>query len=191
MRRRWRCSAARKGAELALVAASRDRDVRAVVALAPSSVVYQSITGGRAESSSWTAGGKPLPYAPYVSSEAFSKSHRLVDLYEPTLAAAPAAASIEIEKINGPVLLIAGQDDALWPSAKMAEQLVARARSAGFKPRIVNLTISNAGHHVANVPNRPTGDSVRLGGTAAGLAAAQFQSWHAILEFLAESLRGR
>jgi dienelactone hydrolase len=180
-----------KGAELALVAASRDRDVRAVVALAPSSVVYQSITGGRELSSSWSAGGKQLPYAPYVSSEAFSKSHRLIDLYEPTLAAAPAAAAIEVENINGPVLLIAGQDDALWPSAKMAEQLVARAKSAGFKPRIVSLTIAAAGHHVANVPNRPTGDSVRLGGTAAGLAAAQFQSWRAILEFLAESLRGR
>jgi len=180
-----------KGAELALLAASRNRSIHAVVALAPSSVVYQSITGGRDSSSSWTLRGMELPFAPYVGSEAFTKSHRLIDLYEPTLAAAPAASAIAVEHINGPVLLIAGKDDALWPSAKMAEQLVARAKRAGFKPRIVNQTIDDAGHHVANVPNRPTGDSVRLGGTAAGLAAAQFRSWQAIVEFLGQSLRGQ
>ena len=180
-----------KGAELALLAASRNRSIHAVVALAPSSVVYQGITGGRDSSSSWTIGGTELPFAPYVGSEAFTKSHRLIDLYEPTLATAPAASAIPVERVNGPILLIAGKDDALWPSAKMAERLVERAKHAGFKPRIVNLTIDDAGHHVANVPNRPTADSVRLGGTAAGLAAAQFQSWRAILDFLAESLRGK
>jgi dienelactone hydrolase len=129
-----------KGAELALLAASRNPAIRAVVAIAPSSVIYQSITGGKQESSSWTAGGKELPYAHYVMSEAFTKSKRLIDLYVPTLAAAPDKAAIR--------------------------------------------SFDAAGHHVARPPNRPTADSVRLGGTAEGLAAAQRESWRAIIEFL-------
>jgi hypothetical protein len=181
-----------KGAELALLAASRNASIRAVVALAPSSVVYQSITNGRIRSSSWTAGGQELAYAGYVESDAFTKSHRLVDLYAPTLAAAPPEAAIPIERIHGPILLIAGKDDQLWPSAAMAQQIVDRAKRTRFAPRVVDLTIANAGHHVANLPNRPTGDSVRLGGTAAGLASAQLQSWRAIVGFLDEVLpRGR
>jgi dienelactone hydrolase len=180
-----------KGAELALLAASRNPSIRAVVAIAPSSVVYQGITGGRDSSSSWTAGGKQLPFAGYVGSDAFTKSHRLVDLYEPTLAAAPAEAVIPVEKIRGPILLVAGKNDALWPSAVMSDRIVQRAKQMRFTPRIVQLTLDDAGHHVANVPNRPTGDSVRLGGSAAGLAAAQFQSWRAIVSFLDQSLRAK
>jgi dienelactone hydrolase len=178
-----------KGAELALLAASRNPAIRAVVAMAPSSVVYQSITGGKQTSSSWTAGGKELPYAPYVSSEAFTKSKRLIDLYVPTLAAAPDAAAIPVETINGPILLLAGKDDALWPSAAMAQQIEARAKRLHFRYPIVNKTIEAAGHAVARLPNRPTADTTRLGGTAEGNAAAQRASWRAIVEFLERSLR--
>ena len=179
-----------KGAELALVAASRNPAIRAVVAYAPSSVVFQSITNGKGGvTSSWTAGGKELPFAPYAASEAFSSSHRLVDLYEPTLAAAPAAAAIPIEKIDGPILLLAGKEDALWPSATMAEHIVARAKEQGFRHPVINQTVEGAGHHVARIPNRPTIDSVRLGGTAQGLAQAQRNSWRAIVDFLDRSLR--
>lgn len=178
-----------KGAELALLAAARNPAIRAVVAIAPSSVVYQSITGGKRESSSWTVGGKELPYAPYAASDAFTKSRRLIDLYVPTLAAAPEAAAIPIEQINGPILLLAGKDDALWPSAAMAEQIEARAKRLHFRHAIVNRSVEGAGHAVARLPNRPTADSVRLGGTAEGLAAAQRASWRAIVEFLDRNLR--
>src|SRR5262249_12675574 len=54
-----------KGAELALVAASRFSTVGAVVAIAPSSVVFGGIgkTESGATGSSWSFGGKPLPFA--------------------------------------------------------------------------------------------------------------------------------
>jgi acetyl esterase/lipase len=55
-----------KGAELALLLASRTLAVRAVVAWAPASHVFQSVN--RAANwpltSSWTSGGKPLPFVP-------------------------------------------------------------------------------------------------------------------------------
>ncbi|HUK34685.1 MAG TPA: acyl-CoA thioesterase/bile acid-CoA:amino acid N-acyltransferase family protein [Vicinamibacterales bacterium] len=179
-----------KGAELALVAASRNPAVRAVVAYAPSSVVFQSITYGKGgKTSSWTAGGKELPFAPYVDTGAYAASKRLIDLYEPTLTAAPADAAIPVETINGPILLIAGKEDALWPSATMAAQIVARAKEHHFRFPITNLTIDDAGHHVLQIPNRPTGDSLRLGGSAKGLFDAQSRSWRAMIDFLDHSLR--
>ena len=177
-----------KGAELALLAAANNRAIRAVIAFAPSSVVFQSITAGPSNRSSWTLRGHEMPFAPYVSSDTFTKSHRLVDLYDPTLAAATAATAIPVEKINGPILLLAGKDDALWPSAAMAAQIVDRATRMHFTYPITNLMLDAAGHHVATLPNRPTADSIRLGGTASGLAEAQLRSWKAIFDFLGSAL---
>lgn len=177
-----------KGAELALLAASRNPSIRAVVAIAPASVVFQSVTFGRGHlSSSWTIGGKEVPYAPYVL-DAYGKSRRGIDLYTPTLAGAPAEAVIPVEKIVGPILLLAGKEDALWPSATMAEQIVARAKQKGFRYPVINMTMEAAGHNVAGTPNRPTADFVRLGGTPQGLAEAHAKSAQAIIDFLDRSI---
>lgn len=179
---------ASKGAELALLAASRNPAVGAVIALAPSSVSFQSIAALRSKTSSWSVGGKDVPFAPYVVNEKYLQSRRLLDLYEPTLAAAPAEAEIPVEKIRGPILLLAGKDDALWPSAAMSERLAERARRHDFRYPVKFFAFENAGHHAANLPLRPVADSVRLGGTAQGLAAAQVAAWRHVAEFLRASL---
>jgi len=177
-----------KGAELALLAAARNPAVGAVIAVAPSSVSFQSIAEARSKTSSWTAGGKDVPFAPYVMNDKFLQSHRLVDLYEPSLAAAPAEAEIAVERIRGPILLLAGKDDALWPSAAMAERLAERARRHDFGYPVKSFSFENAGHHAGHLPLRPTAESVRLGGTAQGLAAAQVAAWRQIAEFLRANL---
>ncbi len=178
-----------KGAELALLTASRNPAIGAVIAIAPSSVSFQSIAEVRANTSSWTAGGKDVPFAPYVPNEKYLQSRTLVDLYAASLTAAPAEAEIPVEKIRGPILLIAGKDDALWPSATMAERIAERARRHDFSYPVKNLSFDNAGHHAGHLPLRPTADSVRLGGTAQGLAAAQVAAWRQIVEFLRTNLR--
>jgi hypothetical protein len=62
-----------KGGELALLVASRNPAIAAVVAAVPSNVVWAGIdrTGG-AVGSSWTAGGQPLPHVPYDFSKGFT-----------------------------------------------------------------------------------------------------------------------
>jgi len=177
-----------KGAELALLAASHDASLSAVVAIAPSSVAFQSLRQDHAQTSSWTWQDKEVPFAPFVIGREFRQSHRLVDLHRPSLAAAPAAAALHIERIGGPVLLLSGRQDALWPSAVMADQLEARNRAQHGHASIENLQYDDAGHHVAHIPQRPTGDSVRLGGSAAGLAHAQLQSWKSLIAFLERAL---
>ena len=41
--------------------------------------------------------------------------------------------AIPAEKIRGPVLLISGSDDHIWPSQRFADRIVARLQGAGFR----------------------------------------------------------
>ncbi len=173
-----------KGAELGLLAASRNPRINAVVAIAPGSNVFQNLNRTQAPGSSWTAGGIDLPFAPFVKSEVFDKSHRLADLYNASLDAAPPDSRIPVEKISGPILLLSGKDDALWPSSRMANEIAARLTANHFRYKVKNLIFEDVGHHAATLPMRPTGDSVRLGGTAQGLAKAHVQAASEIILFL-------
>jgi dienelactone hydrolase len=173
-----------KGAELALLAASLNKRVSAVIAISPSSVVYEGIGSSKGQVSSWTYKGAELPFAPYVRSEKYAQSRRLIDLYDPTFDGAPESSRIAAEKISGPILLISGKADTLWPSARMADEIAGRLKSKGFKYEVNNLQFDDVGHHASGIPLRPTGDSVRLGGTARSIGHAQVEAWRAIDSFL-------
>ena len=173
-----------KGAELALLSASLNKSIAGVVAYAPSSVIYEGIGNSPGHVSSWTYKGVELPFAPYVHNDTYSKSRRLIDLYEPTFAAAPPESRIAVENIAGPIMLISGKDDALWPSSRMADEMAGRLKSKGFKFEVTNLQFDDVGHHCAGIPLRPTADSVRLGGSARSIAHANVEAWHRIVSFL-------
>ncbi len=177
-----------KSAELALLIATQNHSIAGVVAIAPASIVSQSISDQRTVNSSWTRNGVDVPFAPFVVTEAFSNDRRLLNLYAPTLAAAPPESAIPVEKIRCPVLLLAGKVDQLWPSEEMAGQLVERAKQSGNESRVQAVIFDDAGHHVGMLPHRPTGDSVRLGGSAKGLDRAQIAAWKNMLRFLGETL---
>lgn len=117
---------ASKGAEAALLVASRRADVRAVIAHAPSDVVWQGISVDpmAAPRSSWREGGEGLPFVPYVFTEAMFMGMQpgeplaLEPMYRFSLKAYEGeAAHIPVERIGGAILLVSGGDDQLWPSA--------------------------------------------------------------------------
>lgn len=180
-----------KGAELALLAASRNSRIRAVVAIAPGSVVFQNLGSSRRSTSSWTSGGTDVPFAPFVKSEVFDKTRRLADLYNASLDAAPPQAKIPVERIAGPILLLSGKDDALWPSTKMANEIVNRLTQHHFRYPVKNQSFDDVGHHVATIPMRPTADSVRLGGKPQALAKTHLRAWREVIGFLDTSTRNR
>lgn len=180
-----------KGAELALLSASRNPRIRAVIAIAPSSVAFQNLGSSPRSTSSWTSGGTDVPFAPFVRSEVYDKTRRTADLYSASLDAAPPAAQIPVENIAGPILLLSGKDDALWPSAKMANEIALRLSQHHFRFVVTNLNFNDVGHHVASLPMRPTADSVRLGGQAQALAKAHVQAWREIVRFLDTNTRRR
>jgi dienelactone hydrolase len=180
-----------KGGELALLVASRHPEIKAVVAGVPSHVVWQGINfSDFSPKSSWDENGKPLPYVPYDTSTGFTS---VLDLYQRSLRHADEHpdAVIPVERINGPILLISGQADAIWPSTEMANRVMARLDANGFKPLHVHLSYPDAGHVAAVPPNDdPRMKALEaLGGTPEGNAKARADSWKELLAFLDRALK--
>jgi uncharacterized protein len=187
-----------RGAEAALLVASREPDIRAVVAAAPSSYVWQGWNFGRPAGPAWTASGRPVPFAGPLIGPGFGPRMRAPGQENSYLARGSQhpEALIPVERINGSVLLISGTDDHVWPSREMAEQIMARLRRAGFKHTYRHLSYNGAGHIVfIGDPSAYTPEAAqrffvnsRLGGTASGSSAAWTDDWPKTLQFLAESL---
>lgn len=179
-----------KGAELALLTASRDARIKAVVAGVPSHVVWQGIdmTGGMT-GASWSAGGVPLAYTPYDLSNGFTS---IFNLYQGSLDAAPADSEIPVEAIAGPVLLVSGEADSLWPSSEMARRVEARLRTRGFAHPVTHLAYPDAGHAAFGPPVAADAPglqgALQLGGTIEGLVAARADGWPKVLAFLRGAL---
>jgi dienelactone hydrolase len=111
-----------KGAELAVLAATAYPDLFGpVVAIAPSCVAWFGVdlTGSVADASarsSWTLGGRPVPFVPPVPGIGFERTERglrSVGIYAAALqqADAVAAAAIPVERATGPLLLLSGGED--------------------------------------------------------------------------------
>jgi dienelactone hydrolase len=113
-------------------------------------------------------------------------------------AAAVEACGIPVERIGGPVLLISGEDDALWPSALMGEMALERLRRAAHPYPDAHLRYPGAGHLIG-YPYLPTTVSVRrhpalgralaYGGTPVGAAGATADAWPRVLAFLRDTLQ--
>lgn len=192
-----------KGAELALIAATRLPTVRAVVAFAPTDAVQQGITrdGRSRPESSWSEGGVPLPFLPQRPGPAFEAQFRgpppyaLRGLYEESRAdtAALARAAIPLERIAGAVLLVSGDDDQMIPASQAAEAAIRRLRAYRPDADAAHLAFPDAGHAILlpylPTPPRATGGYWRNGGTPAGFARADREAWSATLRFLDRTLR--
>ena len=203
-----------RGAELALLLGSMFSQIRAVVAYAPSSVAWAA--GGREKESgeiipSWTHRGQPVPFAPlplrrfiFRSAVPVALLKRPVmfrDLFRAGLrnGKAISAAEIPVERIRGPILLISGGDDHLWPAAEMSERIVARLKKHNFVHPVEHLHYPLAGH-MLRYPYLPTtaresrnphlrGARYSFGGTPSADAEAQADSWRRAIEFLRTGLQ--
>jgi dienelactone hydrolase len=105
--------------------------------------------------------------------------------------AAVARAAIPVERIHGPVLLINGADDALWPSPEMAAAIMARLAARDHDYRDQHLTYPGAGH-IIPLPNEPTTAAVGpgIGGTPEAVAHAARDAWPRLLQFLQRRFGG-
>ena len=189
-----------KGAEAALLVAARSTRLGAVVAYAPSSVVWSCICDS-VDHSSWSVAGLDVPAIGPGSDPSY---HRLAGqplqprvnyLYRLRTSANSKAASIPVGSIVAPILLIAGEDDRLWPSALMAQTLADNfsrfARRSGARVVIYK----GAGHLISKslLPagsTRIAGGRIETGGTPAGNAAAGADAWDLTVAFLRKHLGG-
>jgi hypothetical protein len=188
-----------KGAEAALLVAARDPRVRAVVAYAPSSVAWSCICSTPAHAS-WSVGGAAVTSIPpgrdpgvvAASGEPQRPAvHYRYRLRDPVVAE---RAAIPVERINGPIMLVAGGADELWPSAEMARQIRERRARAAHRAGDTTLVYPDAGHRIGKsyLPagsTRVAGGRLETGGTPRANAAAQADAWPRVLRFLATAFR--
>ena len=165
-----------KGGELALLLASIYPQVQGVIARVPSSVVFQGI---RSPSSSWSLDGSPLPFVPYAPFE-HSKvvNSEYIELYELSLKQSESVskAMIKVENINGPILLLTGMEDRMWPSTQMGDAIIARLGENNFKYWNKHFAYENAGHSL--------NEGHMMGGNSAGNKHARLDAKQRIFDFL-------
>ncbi|MEU4391421.1 acyl-CoA thioester hydrolase/BAAT C-terminal domain-containing protein [Kribbella sp. NPDC023855] len=152
------------GAEAALLTAVRDPRIAAVVALAPTDVVWEGHHQDDADPprSKWTWDGEPLPFVPLDRSwvpdgpiPAFA-SHYLRSR-EAAGTAVVEAARIPIEHFRGDLVLVAGGDDQVWPSVSHARAIAASRTAHGLDTVVVEDPA--AGHPITlpgETPANPT-----------------------------------
>lgn len=164
---------ASRGAEAALLVAATFPEVRAVVAYAPSSIAWSGIpvNGSSSKVSAWTFRGEPV---------SFAAGRRTLDDKDSV-----AKYAIQVERVRGPILLLAGADDKLWPSARMARMVHERFQRLQHSYASTVLVYPDAGHAIA-FPFLTVAPRLSLGGTVVGTANADRESWQAVLAFLNE-----
>jgi dienelactone hydrolase len=173
-----------RGGELALQLGSMYTQIRAVVAYVPASVRFPACCGNLGLPA-WTWQGQPLSYV----LPRFLRNPQ-----------AMMVASIPVERTHGPVLLISGEDDGVWPSEMMAEAVVARLKHSHFPYAVEHLKYAHAGHRAGRpevvpvwhgrVVNPTSGREENLGGSVKGDAESSLDAIPKVLEFLRRSLQG-
>ena len=141
-----------KGAELALLVASKLNNIDGVIAMAPSAVVWQGIYGfdeNGTPISSWSLNGKGMdfvPYAPYDYNK-LSNGHSL-DFYTKSLNQEQfiQKALIRVENISGPIYLFSGEEDKQWPAKRMGEMIVQRLKVNKFDFEYKHFAYPNVNH---------------------------------------------
>jgi dienelactone hydrolase len=193
-----------KGGEAALLAASRNSDFRAVVAMTPAAHMWEGhtlrfFTPDYKPVSSWSLGGRPLPYIPFKATPEEKELERkgelasFVKFFREGLAQADPAmvqkAAIPVEKIAGPILLISGTDDRIWPAQDFCAAILTRLKEARFPYEVKYLSIEKGGHSSC-LPFLVTANRGLLidgdpsGGSPQADARGGYRSWAEILAFL-------
>ena len=192
-----------RGGELSLLLGSTYSEIKCVIGYLPSIFRWPGTEGPV-----WTLDNRPLPFISQAGdTQLWAEIQKkitsggaisLTPWFKSVIQNREALRESEIlvENINGPILLISGQDDKVWPSALFSEFVIQRLKANNFKHQFKHLTYPNAGHSVGP-PYRPittlefvhpiSGVLMELGGTATGNAHACADSWQQLLLFLKES----
>lgn len=122
-----------RGAELALLIASMDARIKSVVATTPSEVAWFGRTLPR---SAWTLAGQDVPALRLALDETAPQLSRFVAALDNRQNVRQAR--LAVEKINGPILLISAENDQVWPSFQMSNDIVRELKDRGFKHAVTH-----------------------------------------------------
>lgn len=184
-----------KGGELALLtSATYPELIGPVVAYTPSSVVWQGIDLRAMvppAQSSWSYRGRALPYVPFppIRPPMSERGMSTLPIYDGGLdsVAAVKEAAITVERAAGPLLLVSGGDDRVWPADRMCRMVVDRMRRAGRDRHVKHLNFPDAGHLLfpfGSVQAIDTPFRLELGGSDGSMEAAHGAAWPEVVRTL-------
>ncbi|MEU6136153.1 alpha/beta fold hydrolase [Nocardioides sp. NPDC047086] len=187
------------GAQAALLLGTLHPEIDAVVALSPTYVAWAGLSDERPQRSSWTLRGEQVPFVPFddeaiedalKEAEGASAHGELPSYCEAYLSALEKyadrvpAATIPVERIAGEVVLVAGGDDALWPSVLFAEAI--RRRRTAHDLETIVVSHPDAGHRVVlpGEPVLPLSRRLAWGGSEAADRELGLRAWPEIAAIL-------
>jgi dienelactone hydrolase len=182
-----------RGSELALLAAANDPRIRAVIVISPSAYVWDGLDPDAKDDApvpAWTLNGKAWPTVPFTKADDDkAKTVAGVTIERPTFESAlshatpsqRSAAAIPVERIAGPILCIAGQNDELWDGPGGCRAIAAR-RGHSAAGRDVYVIEAGAGHVIrfdGTVVSQYSagGQTLGLGGTQSANEQAAADAW--------------
>ncbi|HVN55954.1 MAG TPA: acyl-CoA thioester hydrolase/BAAT C-terminal domain-containing protein [Anaerolineaceae bacterium] len=191
-----------RGAEAALILASRHPEIKRAVLWAPHAYCFNGIA--YKNESSWTYGGKDLPYIRLKNRWVFgsmlscmvkNEPFRFTSVYLKGLAAAKnkEAARIKVEEAQADLLLIAGKDCGMWNTYDGCLEIMDILLKCSYPHAYDLIAYEDAGEPYLVPYVIPVGiNSVRLaprlslttGGTLQGNARARVDAWRKAIEFL-------
>jgi dienelactone hydrolase len=196
---------ASRNAELSLLLASTfANQIKGVIAYAPGSVVWSNTVMPYSSTSvkpSWTYKQQAIPFISMGKiTVPDSSAIQTLAYWEKGLADTPqvATASIRVEQIQGPVLLLTGKDDKVWPSSLMSDMIENRLREHNFRFNFQNIQYPDAGHLISSDLDRASLtqkgqmviDSKKYeydnGGTAEGDSYAKTDARKKVLAFISK-----
>ena len=190
-----------RGAELALLYASKFDNIDGLIGYSPSNIVLPDHVGVDDTMpllSSWTYQGRDIPFANIRRFDDEAGKIRYKKYIDPILKKRVNSSEgfIDVSKIKCPTLLLSGKADLVWPSYEMSEMMVEETER---RNTIKSIGYENAGHQFLwfskGEPTRvATSQSLRLtgikkhrflyGGTEEGTKKAMIESRKEVLKFI-------
>jgi dienelactone hydrolase len=155
-----------RGSEAALLSAIQFKDlVNGLVLTVPGNLVVGSWPPG---GPAWMFDGRSLPY---VDDSGPAREHP--------------DATIPVELVPGPILMLSAGSDQVWPSASMARAKPDRRRASGHSAGDLHLQYPAAGHSVGYlIPSLPAGLLPAEFEDQPADKAARADAWPKVVEFL-------
>jgi dienelactone hydrolase len=202
-----------RGGELALLVGATFSEVGAVVSIMGGGLVMGAFgdrePGDDRPPVAWRFNGVAVPNlfdGNLLADWSFLKPGQRIDSLVPGYlsamrdSAAVERATIRVERIRGPVLLVTGKDDRLAPRFELAEIARRRLEAHSHPWPFQHLGYDDAGHAIAP-PYQPTTaasfvhpvskEELSLGGTVEGRARANEDFWPKVLAFLNAAVSAR
>lgn len=194
-----------KGGELALLLASRYKQIKKVVVSAPHTYCFQALDGlmSGKNVSSWSYKGESIPYIE-VDNNIFYEDLKkntekgipfgFVSTYKKSIERAinKEEARIKVENSEADILMISGKEDNIWNSYDGCLEILQNLKNNNYLYSVELLAYDEMGHPLPIPYVIPLSETLSMnmsggvfssGGTIEGNAEGQFKSWKRTIEF--------